>query len=190
MERTRSVSSTCRAVEEMASLRAAAIVSSSSAAWRATRLDSVPGAELDSPGLEALLDRLLAGDIDAIVVWKLDRLSRDQTNLSVIDHRIDEIGKRLGKRIAIVSATEGPIEDTPIGRLVRSMRAHAGEVERLKIVERTGKARREMPARGRLPHGKAPLSDKVVAGWLVVGPDEEVAIVERLNPKASSAHSQ
>src|SRR5215213_5881075 len=84
------------------------------------------------------------GAADVVVSYAVDRLARNQTKLAVLLDEADEAG------IALECVTE-KVEDSPLGKLVMSLRAFAAEVEREKIVERTTRGKLERARSGRIP---------------------------------------
>ena len=82
--------------------------------------------------------------VDVILAYAVDRLARNQTKLAVL---LDEAQEA---EVALECVTE-KIEDTPLGKLVMSLRAFAAEIEREKIVERTTRGKIERARSGRIP---------------------------------------
>lgn len=72
--------------------------------------DIMSGARDDRPGLAALLDYVRAGD--TVVVWKLDRLGRN--NL----HILETVETLTDRGITLVSITDGIDSSTPAGRMM------------------------------------------------------------------------
>ena len=95
---------------------------------RPRRYRSRPG-KADRPGLKAALD--LAREGDVLIVWKLDRLGR---NLSDLIRMLDGFKER---GIAFRSLTEAIDTETPTGRAMWQMIGVLAELERSLITERT-----------------------------------------------------
>ena len=91
--------------------------------------ETASGGTADRPQLQALLDRLQAGDV--LVVYKLDRLSRSLKDLLAFLERIEDAGA--GFR----SLTEAVDTTTPAGRMMMQMLGAFAEFERAMIRERT-----------------------------------------------------
>src|SRR5215213_5234807 len=83
---------------------------------------------------------------DVVLSYAVDRLARNQTKLAVLLDEAEEAG------IVLECVTE-KVEDSPLGKLVMSLRAFAAEVEREKIVERTTRGKLERARSGRIPQG-------------------------------------
>ena len=86
--------------------------------------DKFSGATMDRPGWTELERNLDAGEIDRIVVWKLDRLGRTATGLLALFETLRLRG------IGFVSLTESIDLSTPMGRLVTHILAGVAEWER------------------------------------------------------------
>jgi site-specific DNA recombinase len=104
------------------------------------------------PALLAMMQAVAAGEIDAIIINSIDRLSR-RARVSL--ELSDEMG-RYGVRL--VSVKESFDTETPSGRMIFGFMAMLAEYERELIRERTRAAlaehsRRDGESGGRLPYG-------------------------------------
>jgi site-specific DNA recombinase len=109
------------------------------------------GANLwDRPKMMQLRQRLRAREVDVVLAYAVDRLSRDQAHTFIL---LDE-AERHGARLEFVTET---FEATPIGKFILSAKAFAAEVERQKITERTHRGRRSRLDSGRPLPGIRPL---------------------------------
>ena len=106
--------------------------------------DTASGYSLDRPGLERVRRLVRSGGVDVLVSYAVDRLSRNQIKLAVL---VDEV-EQADAHLEFVTET---LEDSPIGRLMLSVRAFAAEVEREKIAERTTRGKLERARSGRIP---------------------------------------
>lgn len=99
--------------------------------------DGYTGTNTDRPALKSLLNAL--DDIDLVVVYKLDRLSRSQRDVLYL---VEE--KFLENDIDFVSLVESFDTSTPFGRAMLGILAVFAQLERETIVERTklGKEKR------------------------------------------------
>ena len=84
----------------------------------------------ERPALQRVLAAVRAGEIDVVLSFALDRLSRDQQHVAVIVDMIEDAGARL-------ELVTEDFEQTAIGRFLRSAKAFVAEIEREKIEERT-----------------------------------------------------
>jgi site-specific DNA recombinase len=99
---------------------------------------------LHRPGLVKLLARVQAGQVQAVVVSKLDRLTR-----SVVD--LDKLMKLFDKKGgALVSLQESLDATTATGRLMMNLLASVSQWEREVICERTRDAMQHLKAKGQV----------------------------------------
>lgn len=99
--------------------------------------------------LTRLRDMIKAGQADVLLVFDLDRLSRNQTHVAVIDYEFEPHDAR------IETVTE-PYDQSAVGKHIRSSRAFASELEREKIRERTWRAIKSQASVGRRLSGPRP----------------------------------
>jgi site-specific DNA recombinase len=95
---------------------------------------------LDRPGMNAVIAAAKARAIDAVVVYKLDRLTRSVGDLSSIIDVFDKYD------VAIVSWQESLDATTASGRLMMNLLASVSQWEREVIGERTKDAMRYLKA--------------------------------------------
>jgi DNA invertase Pin-like site-specific DNA recombinase len=94
--------------------------------------EGVSGKDLQRPGLTKLLDLVLDGKADAIVVYKLDRLSRRTRDLLFL---IEDLFKKA--HIRFFSLTEQIDTETAIGKFFLTLMGAMAQMERELIAERT-----------------------------------------------------
>lgn len=116
--------------------------------WSVVRCirDAASGFSLDRDGVETLRGMLKRGEVDVVVAYAVDRLSRNQNHIGVMFDEIQQAGAKLE------FVTER-FEDTAVGRFILAARAFIAEVEREKIVERTMRGKAERARGGKLPQG-------------------------------------
>ncbi len=68
------------------------------------RDEGYSAASLDRPGILRLLDRVQEGGLDFVVVWRFDRLSRDNVDFPVLFHILQR------HRVQIASMQEPSLE--------------------------------------------------------------------------------
>jgi DNA invertase Pin-like site-specific DNA recombinase len=135
------------------------------------------GRTLDRDELQKLLTLIRNREVDAVVVGKLDRLSRNVAQLSTIAGTCHEFG------VELHYADFGRDEDTPMGRMIRNMRGAYAEFEADIIYERTQGARdaameeRIFGAAPKAPYGHRFIGEKRNKQMVV---DEDEATVVRL----------
>ena len=99
------------------------------------------GANMDRPALKRLLDKIEAGHVDVVVVYKVDRLSRSLLDFARMMETFDR------NNVSFVSVTQHFNTATSMGRLVLNVLLSFAQFEREMISERTrdkmGAARRK-----------------------------------------------
>jgi DNA invertase Pin-like site-specific DNA recombinase len=85
--------------------------------------DKFTGKSMDRPGMDKLLEALRAGQVERIVVWRLDRLGRTTRGLCQL---FDELGER---KVDLVSLRDGFSLASPAGRLHARILASVAEYE-------------------------------------------------------------
>jgi site-specific DNA recombinase len=104
----------------------------------------------ERPGLTQLRQAVRSGEIDVVLAFALDRLSRKQTHVAILADEFQHAGARLE------FVTED-FENTAVGEFIRSAKAFAAEVEREKLAERTVRGRLARVQSGKLiPGGRPP----------------------------------
>ena len=91
--------------------------------------ETFTGKETDRPELDKLLKRLQAGD--RLIVTKLDRIARSAVK------GIELVDSLLARGITVHILNMGILDDTPTGKLIRTIFLGFAEFERDMIVERT-----------------------------------------------------
>jgi DNA invertase Pin-like site-specific DNA recombinase len=135
---------------------------------------------LNRPGLTRALAMLKSGKADALVVVKLDRLTRSVRDLGELVERYFKSGKA-----ALLSVSEQIDTRSAGGRLVLNVLASVSEWERDAIGERTAAVMRFKAEQGEYTGGAAPYGFKVVAGELVEVEAEQAVIRAARKAKAS-----
>ncbi|HEY8600388.1 MAG TPA: recombinase family protein [Thermomicrobiales bacterium] len=104
----------------------------------------------ERPRLSLLRDAVRRGEVDVIVVYAIDRLSRDQAHLYIL---LDE-AERYGARFEFVTED---FDSSPTGKMLLSLKGFAAEVEREKIIERTKRGLKARNDAGKLKPGATSL---------------------------------
>ncbi len=110
----------------------------------------ISGAVDSRPQLNRLMDDAHRRVVDCIVCWKFDRFARSTSHLL----RALETFRNL--RIDFISVTEQIDTSTPTGKMVFTILASVGEIERSLCVERVKAGMRNARAKGKLI-GRPPL---------------------------------
>lgn len=109
--------------------------------------------DLNRPGAQRVLEMVRAKQIDAVIITKLDRLTRSTRDAIEL---IELFGKN---SVAFVSITEELNTESPIGRFVVRLIASIGELEREMIGARTSEGLQNIKSQG-FPAGPAPFGYK------------------------------
>ena len=103
--------------------------------------DGYSGASLTRPGLEAVRDLAAQGQIEAVLVYSPDRLSRKYAYQVVL---MEELA-RCGVSVVFLKAPSG---DTPEDELLLQFQGMIAEYERAQIAERTRRGKRHKAQQG------------------------------------------
>lgn len=131
--------------------------------------------ESQRPGLAALIDAIAKKEIDAVIVYALDRIGRSTSLVLRIVEDVNNSG------VELVSCKESLDTSTPTGRFVLRMFASLAELERDSIVEKTTHGRNQRgkvdgEKGGRVPMGYVRTFDNGKAVGVEVD-DESAAVV-------------
>lgn len=94
------------------------------------------------PHLDAVRDRIRSRSADVLLCYALDRLSRNQTDMAIIADECEAAG-------VILDFVTEDFEQTAIGKFIRNAKAFAAEIEREKIIERTGRGTEQRVKNGK-----------------------------------------
>lgn len=110
----------------------------------------VSGIKKSRPGLDRMMRDATRGlkDIDAVVVWRLDRFGRS------IQHLHNAVAELHEAKVQFISVKEGFDLSTPMGKLFFAMLAAFAEFERNIIAERIDAGLRTARAKGHKPGRK------------------------------------
>jgi site-specific DNA recombinase len=108
--------------------------------------EAYSGLTLERPKLNELRELIRAGDIDVVVVYCLDRLSRNATHGVILRDELDK------HHVMLESVTED-IDKTPLGEAITYLRGTFSQIEAEKIRERTMRGKRARAREGRMCGG-------------------------------------
>jgi DNA invertase Pin-like site-specific DNA recombinase len=132
--------------------------------------DDETGTNLDRTQFSDALQRLRNGEASALVVYSLDRLSRNRSQLLLLADELQQRG------IAIHLAKQGRVMGRTAGdRIADDQEARFAEVERAAFVERVANGRQAKIKRGHYPGGGQPPYGYRVEGR---GPETQLVIDE------------
>ncbi|MFC1848387.1 recombinase family protein [Chloroflexota bacterium] len=104
------------------------------------------GLTLDRPKLTELRAWVRGKEIDAVIVYSTDRLSRDPVHLLVLAEEFEKAG------VELIFVTD-PLDNSPEGQLLSFVKGWASKVEAFKIRERTLRGKRTRNLQGRIASG-------------------------------------
>ncbi len=164
-------------IQTQRSLVEAYVASQAGLGWRAipTRYDDegYSGATLVRPAFQRLLADVRARQVDLVVTYRMDRLSRDQLDFLNLLHLLEEHGARW------VSATESFSTARPEGRAMLSVLMAFAQMEREVTSERVRDKTAAARDKGLWTGGRPPLGLDSVKGRLVVN-EPEAAVVREI----------
>ncbi len=103
--------------------------------------DTHTGEALERPGVASLLAQVRAGAAQVVVVYDLDRFTRDPEHLAILEYEIEEAGGR-------VEYVLGNFAATPEGRLSKAVKAAIAQYENEQRRERIRRGKRGRAAAG------------------------------------------
>ena len=126
--------------------------------------DSVQsGADMDRPGLQAMIKDIEKGNVDMVLVYKLDRLSRSQKDTLYL---IEDVFEKNG--VGFTSMTESIDTTSAFGKAILGVLAVFAQLEHSKITERTTMGKKARAAEGKWHGGK----------WVPIGYDYEDGLLK------------
>ena len=143
--------------------------------WEYVKTYSDPGISgrtMERPGLQAMIADI--GDIEAVVIYKLDRLSRKQRDTMAI---IEDVF--MAHDVALVSLNETLDTSTPWGRAMIGILSSFNQMESENIQDRTKMGRMAKANKGGYAGGPPPYGYKAVNGELVID-EEEAGLIRRI----------
>jgi len=108
--------------------------------------EAYSGLTLSRPKMNELRELVRTGVIDVVVIFCLDRLSRDPTDGVIITQELEKQG-------VILEAVTETVESTELGKLISYIRGFASKLEVEKIKERTMRGKMACLKDGKLPQG-------------------------------------
>jgi DNA invertase Pin-like site-specific DNA recombinase len=153
---------------------AAYILSQAGEGWQEVpaRYDDggLSGGTLERPALQRLLADVAAGQIDIIVVYKVDRLTRSLLDFAKLVERFDQAS------VSFVSVTQSFNTTTSMGRLTLNMLLSFAQFEREVTAERIRDKIAASKARGMWMGGTPPLGYRPDGRSLTIAPDEAALV--------------
>ena len=101
---------------------------------------------LDRPKLNQIRQWVRDKQVDAVIVYVLDRLSGDPVHTIILEDELERSG------VQLISVTED-IDSSDLGKLVSYIRGYAAKLEVEKIRERTMRGAKTRASQGKIPIG-------------------------------------
>ena len=138
------------------------------------------------PGFSQVRALAEARAIDAVLVWRFDRLARD---IGYAVTTSDELMKSY--EVGVKSVTEPIDTSDALGKLIFSVLAGMGGLEREAIARRTWEGRKAKAEKGGFAGGQVPYGYQLVDGELTLHPDEAevVRIIFQLRRQKKGART-
>jgi site-specific DNA recombinase len=108
--------------------------------------ETYSGLALERPRLNELRELVRAGGVDVIIVYCLDRLSRDPTHGVILTQELEKHSVKL-------EAVTEDVDNSELGKLIAYIRGYAAKLEAEKIRERTMRGARTRAKQGKIPIG-------------------------------------
>ena len=138
--------------------------------------DGFSGATLERAALEALRDGVASGEIETVLVWSIDRLSRNFAHQILLQEEFARTG-------ATIVCVQEPDNATPQGMLLRQILSVISEYERTQIAERSRRGKIHRARQGSLnmlsrpPYGYRLIRKTEACGARLEVDDSEARVV-------------
>lgn len=144
--------------------------------WKVVRVYTdagFSGANTERPGLKSLIEDVKTGNVNKIVVYKLDRLSRSQLDTLYLIEKVF-----LVNGADFVSISENFDTGTPFGKAMIGILAVFAQLEREQIKERLIMGKEARVKEGKWTGGITPFGYDYVDGKLVINEFEAMQVKE------------
>jgi len=128
------------------------------------------GASLERPALKEMLNDIIAGKIDCVLTYKIDRLTRSPKDFYTLIELFEKHG------VAFISVTENFDTSSPSGRLLRKIMLTFAQFEREMTAERTRDKLSQRAEKGMWNGGIVPYGYKNVDKKLIINEKEAEGI--------------
>jgi site-specific DNA recombinase len=104
------------------------------------------GLSIDRPKLTELRELVRSGKVDAVVVYSLDRFSRDPVHGVILMQELEKHGVSL-------EATSEVVDNSEVGKLVFYIKGYAAKLDAERRRDATGRGKKALLKSGKLPQG-------------------------------------
>ena len=109
--------------------------------------ETYSGLSIDRPKLNEVRQRVRDREVDAVIAYTLDRLSRDPVHFIILQEELERAG------VELILVTED-LDSSDMGKLIVHIKGFAAKLEVEKIRERTQRGIRERVKAGKMPSGR------------------------------------
>ena len=142
--------------------------------------ETYSGLSLDRPKLNELREWVRDKQVDAVIAYTLDRLSRDPVHFIILQEELERAG------VALIMVTED-VDSSDMGKLIAYIKGFAAKLEAEKIKERTLRGKRARALAGKLPanshaklYGYSYMPGKGVGEGIRYINEEQAAVVRKI----------
>ncbi|MFC2122116.1 recombinase family protein [Bacteroidota bacterium] len=111
-----------------------------------TIMETYSGLSLDRPKLNEVRQWVRDKEVDVVIAYTLDRLSRDPVHFIILQEELERVG------VALLMVTED-LDSSDMGKLISYIKGFAAKLEAEKIRERTMRGARTKALAGKFPSG-------------------------------------
>ncbi len=112
-----------------------------------TIMETYSGLSLDRPKLNDVRQWVRNKQVDAVIAYTLDRLSRDPVHFIILQEEMEKAG------VELILVTE-TVDSSDLGKLIMYIKGFAAKLEAEKIRERTARGKAKRVEKGLLPNGR------------------------------------
>ncbi len=112
-----------------------------------TIMETYSGLSIDRPKLNEIRQWVRDDEVDAVIAYTLDRLSRDPVHFIILQEELDRAG------VMLIMVTED-VDSSDMGKLIAHIKGFAAKLEAEKIKERTMRGKRTKALQGKMPNGR------------------------------------
>lgn len=142
------------------------------------------GSNIDRPDFIRMRNKIHNNEFDAVVVYKIDRISRNMVDFINLVSDFEKYG------VNLISVTEGADPTTPAGKFVMNILASVAEMERANIQQRVTDNMLLLAKQGRWTGGNTPMGYKSIkidnATYLTVDEDKRDLVIDIFNSYLSN----
>jgi site-specific DNA recombinase len=108
--------------------------------------EAYSGLSLERPELDKLRELIRTGAIEAVIVYSLDRLTRDPVHGVILMQDLEKCGVKL-------EAVTDTVDNSETGKLIYYIKGYAAKLDAARRRDATGRGKRALLKQGKLPQG-------------------------------------